>query len=54
MSEVEDDVFSLFAELGASDEQMNYETIYASGRDGWATTEMPDPEEVSELRGLCA
>jgi predicted membrane GTPase involved in stress response len=45
LSEVEDDVFSLFEELGASDSQLDYETIYASGRDGWSTEEVPDENE---------
>lgn len=40
--EVEDELFELFDELGASDTQMDYQTIYASGKEGWATAEMPD------------
>lgn len=32
-----DKVFSLFMELGASDEQLDFPVVYAVGRDGWAT-----------------
>jgi len=32
-----DEAFDLFAALGASDEQLDFPVLYASGRDGWAT-----------------
>ena len=32
-----DEVFDLFAALGASDEQLDFPTLYASGRSGWAS-----------------
>ncbi|HBW23313.1 MAG: GTP-binding protein TypA [Elusimicrobia bacterium GWA2_56_46] len=32
-----DKVFSLFMELGASDHQLDFPTVYAVGRDGWAS-----------------
>ncbi|MEM6314248.1 MAG: GTP-binding protein, partial [Planctomycetota bacterium] len=38
--EVLDEVFELFMELGADDETLDFPTVYASGRDGWASTEM--------------
>ncbi|MEX5728846.1 GTP-binding protein [Rhodovulum iodosum] len=31
-----DEVFDLFANLGANDEQLDFPHMYASGRDGWA------------------
>ncbi|MEM0944701.1 MAG: GTP-binding protein, partial [Pseudomonadota bacterium] len=31
-----DEVFDLFANLGASDEQLDFPALYASGRSGWA------------------
>ncbi len=34
--EVLDEVFDLFVELGADDEQLDFPVLYASGRDGWA------------------
>ena len=37
-----DQVFDLFADLGATDEQLDFETIYAIGRDGVAKKEMED------------
>jgi GTP-binding protein len=33
--EVENEIFDLFAELGASEEQLDYPTLYASGRNGF-------------------
>ena len=35
--EVLDEVFELFLALGASNEQLDFPVLYASGRDGWAT-----------------
>jgi GTP-binding protein len=37
-----DQVFDLFADLGATDEQLDFETVYAIGRDGVAKKEMED------------
>ncbi len=42
--EVQDEVFDLFAALDADDEQLDFPTLFASGRDGWAS---PDPEAGS-------
>ena len=39
-------VFDLFCELNASDEQLDFPVLYASGRDGWAVTEL-DEERLS-------
>ncbi len=35
--DVLDEIFDLFVELGANDEQLDFPTIYGSGRDGWAS-----------------
>ena len=35
--EVHNEVFDLFAALGATDEQLDFPMLYASGRQGWAT-----------------
>ena len=40
--EVLDEVFDLFVELGANDEQLEFPVIYGSGRDGWASMEVTD------------
>ncbi|ADG82672.1 translational GTPase TypA [Thermincola potens] len=40
--EVIDEVFDLFLELGASDEQLDFPIIYASAREGWARKEIED------------
>ena len=37
--EVEDELFELFVNLGATDEQADYATLYASGKQGWATND---------------
>ena len=41
--DVLDMVFDLFVELDASDEQLDFTCLYASGRDGWACCELEDP-----------
>jgi GTP-binding protein len=38
--EVHNEVFDLFAALGASDEQLDFQTLFASGRQGWADLEL--------------
>ena len=40
--EVQNKVFDLFCELNATDEQLDFPTLYASGRDGWAIREIDD------------
>ncbi|GHT49880.1 GTP-binding protein [Endomicrobiia bacterium] len=39
-SAVVDNVFDLFMKLGATDEQLDFPILYASGREGWASTTM--------------
>jgi len=39
-TEVLDEVFDLFVELGADDEQLDFPICYGSGRDGWAISEI--------------
>jgi GTP-binding protein len=38
--EVHNEVFDLFAALGATDEQLDFPTLFASGRQGWADLEL--------------
>ncbi|MEM0945138.1 MAG: EF-Tu/IF-2/RF-3 family GTPase, partial [Pseudomonadota bacterium] len=38
-----DEVFDLFANLGASDEQLDFPALYASGRSGWADDSLGGP-----------
>ncbi len=38
--EVLDEVFSLFVDLQANDTQLDFPAAYASGRDGWAVTDL--------------
>ena len=42
-AEVVDEVLDLFIELGADDDQLEFPVIYASGRDGYATTDPAVP-----------
>ncbi|MCF8474441.1 MAG: translational GTPase TypA [Emcibacter sp.] len=42
---VHDEVFDLFASLDASEEQLDFPTLFASGRDGWADRELDGPRE---------
>jgi GTP-binding protein len=43
-SEVHDEVLELFMELDASDAQLDAPFVYASGREGWATTELEEAQ----------
>ena len=40
-----DEVFDLFANLGANDEQLDFPILYASGRSGWADESLEGPRE---------
>jgi GTP-binding protein len=40
-----DEVFDMFANLGANDEQLDFPTLYASGRSGWAAETLEAPRE---------
>lgn len=42
--EVHDEVFDLFAALDASDEQLDFPTLFASGREGWAVADLEKDE----------
>jgi GTP-binding protein len=39
------EVFDLFANLGATDEQLDFPHLYASGRSGWADVELDGPRK---------
>jgi GTP-binding protein len=41
--DVHSEVFDLFAALGANDEQLDFPTLFASGREGWAATSLEAP-----------
>jgi GTP-binding protein len=49
-AQVLDEVFDLFVELGASNEQLEFPVIYGSGRDGWAALDFTTPD--AQERGL--
>ena len=43
--EVADLTFDLFCELNATDEQLDFPIIYASGKDGYATLDLDEPSD---------
>src|SRR5215471_16307269 len=48
-SEVHNEIFDIFAALDATEAQLDFPTVFASGRHGWATAELDAPRE-----DLCA
>ena len=40
------EAFDLFASMGATDEQLDFPHIYASGKNGWATMDMAKPNDT--------
>src|SRR5271156_1611020 len=51
--QVHDEVFDLFAALDASDDQLDFPTLFAVGRDGWADTDLEGPrKDLSALFDL--
>jgi len=47
------EVFDLFANLGADDEQLDFPVLYASGINGWADTELDGPrKDMADLFDL--
>ena len=43
---VHNEAFDLFAAMGATDEQLDFPHIYASGKNGWATLDMNQPNDT--------
>ena len=43
---VVDQVFDLFSALGATNEQMDFPVVYASGREGWAVQDLDGPRDA--------
>ncbi len=51
--QVHDEVFDLFAALDADDDQLDFPTLFAVGRDGWADTSLEGPrQDLSALFDL--
>lgn len=49
-ADIENEVFDLFASLEPTDEQMDYPTLYGSGKGGWAVAEWRDVAEAGTNR----
>src|ERR1700749_2259673 len=47
--EVHDAVFELFFQLDASEEQLNFTTIYGSSKQGWFNTSLQPKEDITVL-----
>ncbi|MBE6406383.1 MAG: translational GTPase TypA [Lentisphaerae bacterium] len=47
VNEVVDEVLELFMDLNATDEQINFPILFASGRDGWATDDFENGKRDS-------
>lgn len=45
VDEVLNEIFDLFVSLNATDEQLDFPVLYASGRNGWAVKEMSDEKK---------
>lgn len=43
--EVHNEIFDLFDSLGATEEQLDFTTLFASGREGWAVRDLTDKRE---------
>jgi GTP-binding protein len=53
--QVHDEIFDLFAALDASEEQLDFPTLFASGRNGWAIEKMgQEPKDLGPLFDLIA
>ncbi|MBZ0181618.1 MAG: translational GTPase TypA [Melioribacteraceae bacterium] len=44
-AEVLNEIYDLFIDLDANEDQLEFPVVYASGRDGWAIREINDPKE---------
>ncbi len=52
-SEVHNEIFDLFSALDATEEQLDFPTLFASGRNGWAVTDLKDErKDLSPLFDL--
>ena len=49
--DVHTEIFDLFANLGATDEQLDFPTLFAVGREGWAVRSLEN-EERKDLTPL--
>lgn len=45
VDEVESEIFDLFCNLDASDDQLEYPTIYAAAKEGWAISDLKNKRE---------
>lgn len=51
VQEVENEIFDLFCNLEANDEQLDYPVIYAAAKNGWAVNSL-DKKEREDVQDL--
>ena len=51
-NEVLDEVFDLFVNLGANDDQLDFPILYASGKSGWCTKDLNEKDNLFQLLDL--
>lgn len=50
VEEVESEIFDLFCNLDASDDQLEYPTVFAAAKEGWAVSDLKSKREgVNDL-----
>lgn len=55
VEEVESEIFDLFCNLDASDDQLEYPTVYAAAKEGWAVSNLESEKEgVKDLLDVIA
>jgi GTP-binding protein len=55
IEEVESEIFDLFCNLDASDDQLEYQTVFAAAKEGWAISHLDNKREgVKDLLDVIA
>ena len=55
IEEVESEIFDLFCNLDASDDQLEYPTVFAAAKEGWAVSSLDSKREgVKDLLDVIA
>jgi GTP-binding protein len=55
IEEVESEIFDLFCNLDASDDQLEYPTVFAAAKEGWAISDLEHKREgVKDLLDVIA
>lgn len=52
VDEVENEIFDLFCNLEANDDQLEYPVVYAAAKDGWAVNSLDDEDGRDNVKDL--